>query len=833
MINTQPQKRQSSELVNCRTVLIFVCRQHTNILLTMDQREHLFWLLGLLFTASSGEVRYTLPEELQSGYVIGNVARDLGLRVMDLRARGAHVVSDGTVRLFEMDIASGNLKISQRIDREELCAQASVCTLHYQLLLEDPLQAHSLVLDIDDVNDNSPVYATEEIKLDILESSNIGRRFPLESAQDPDFGTNSVRGYKLTPNEHFTLEHSTQINGVMYPELVLKKMLDYETQREHVLKINAIDGGNPARSGTASILVRVLDANDNVPVFTQRVYKVSVPENSPMGTVIVRLNATDADDGLYGTITYSFRHTIGELFEINHENGEVLVAGVIDFEEANSYELDVQAKDGGGQTSHCKLKIDIIDINDNEPVVEIKSASANVLEDCSSGTMVALINVYDLDTGPSGHVTCVITENVPFKLVSDVKNYFMLVTDGVLDREMQAQYNITISATDGGSPALSSFKILTVTVSDINDNSPTFTQTNFIASVLENEPVNTYVLSVKAEDPDASSNSKIQYQISKHINTEDASFFTINSETGKLSTARPFDYESSVHYQIVIIAQDGGKPPLSSSCTVNVFVQDQNDNAPVVLYPVQSGGFLAEELVPVDAPRGYLVTKVVAVDGDLGHNAWLSYRIITATDPHLFSIGLHTGEIRTVRIFMESDEPKHSLVILVNDNGLKTLSVTCTINIGIASGLPVLNELLEFNAESQNSYNLTLYLIVALSIISCLFILFIGVFFYAQLCKRSYIHRSNSRSLPVFPTTYCPPSFAEFSHCGTLLNDERFDPFLTTGSWRGDFRFSSSTDTDTLKNRSAAYQKSTLRRISVDRPAIARAGAQHPFYVVT
>lgn len=791
------------------------------------------WLFCLFFGASRGEVRYVLPEEMQRGDVIGNVARDLGLKVTDLGARRARVIAEGTRQLFEMDIASGNLLISQRIDREELCGQASVCTLHYQLLLENPLQAYSLVLDISDINDNSPVFATEEIKLDIVESTMLGRRFPLESAQDPDLGTNSVRKYKLSPNEHFVLEMSAQINGATYPELVLKKTLDCEAQTEHVLKINAIDGGHPVRSGTASILIRVLDANDNVPVFSQHVYKASVSENSPVGLIIARLNATDADDGVYGTITYSFSHVsdkMGGLFEINPASGEVRVAGVIDYEDVNTHELDVQAKDGGGQASHCKLIIDVVDINDNKPVVEIKSASANVAEDSKPGTMVALINVYDLDTGSSGHVTCFISEDVPFKLVSEVKYYYMLVTDGVFDRENQAEYNITILATDGGSPSLSSFKILTIKVNDVNDNPPSFTQKEFDANVLENEPAGTFVVRVKAEDPDAASNAKIQYQISKYTNMEEALFFTINSETGEVFTSHPFDYENSVHFQIRIIAQDGGNPPLSSTCTVNVFIQDQNDNAPVVLYPVQSNGFVVDERVSVDAPRGYLVTKVVAVDGDSGHNAWLSYTIISATDYHLFSIGQHTGEIRTTRTFMDSDELKHTLVVLVTDNGPKSLSATCTVGVVISSGLPVLNELLEFADESDDSENLTLYLIIALATVSCLFILLISGVLYAKFCKRSYVYHSNNASLPVFPTTYCPSTFTDFSRCGTLLKDDRFDSFLTTGSWRGDFRFSSNTDTDTLKKRSAAYQKNTLRRASTERAIKVRAG---PCYVIT
>lgn len=809
--------------------------------LIMDQGIKLKWslrflLFSLVFGFSFGEVRYVLPEEMQRGSVIGNVARDLGLEVTDLNARRARVVAEGTRQLCELETASGNLLISQRIDREELCAQASVCILQYQLLLEDPLQAYSLVLDITDINDNSPVFAATEIKLDLVESTVLGRRFPLESAHDPDLGTNSVREYKLSLNDHFALEMSSQINGNAYPELVLKKALDREAQAEHVLKINGIDGGNPVRSGTASIHIRVLDANDNVPVFSQRVYKASVPENSAIGTVIATLNATDLDEGVYGELTYSFSHLsdkMGGVVEINPLSGEVRVAGLIDYEEASTHELDVQAKDGGGQASHSKLIIDIIDLNDNKPVIEIKSTSANVAEDSKPGTMVALINVYDLDTGSSGRVTCTISDNVPFKFVSEVKNYYMLVTDGILDREFQPEYNITVTATDAGSPSLSSVKVIKIVVHDINDNPPTFTQSEYVANILENQPVGTSVIKVTAEDIDDGSNAKIFYQISRDTNSEVSSFLTINTETGELFTSRLFDYELSVHFQIKVTARDGGDPPLSSTCTVNVFIKDQNDNAPVVLYPVQTTGFIAEDIVPAEAPKGYLVTKVVAVDADSGHNAWLSYRIIHATRPDLFMVGLHTGEIRTMRAFVEDDEPKQTVLVSVTDNGPESLSATITVSVVIGEGLPVLNELFEFADEPRESDNLTLYLIVALAAVSSLFILLISGVFYFKLCRRSYVYRSTAASLPVFPMAYCTPNFTDLSRCGTLLKDERYDSFLTTGSWRGDFRFASNTDTDTLKKRSAAYQKNTLRRASTDRATLKmRAGAPHPCYVV-
>lgn len=808
--------------------------------LMMHRLQLTWWLhfsfLSLLSSVSFGEVRYVLPEEMQRSSVIGNVARDLGLEVKELDARRARVVAEGTSQLCELDTASGNLLISQRIDREELCAQATACILQYQLLLEQPLQAFSIVLDITDINDNSPVFPTGEIKLDLVESTVLGRRFPLESAHDPDLGTNSVREYTLSQNDNFALEMGNQMNGNAYPELVLKKALDREAQVEHVLKINGIDGGIPARSGTAAILIRVLDANDNVPVFSQRVYKASVPENSAIGTVITKLQATDLDEGVYGEITYFFSHLsdkLGGVIEIDPLSGEVRVSGVIDYEEASSHELDVQAKDGGGQASHCKLIIDVIDVNDNKPVIEVKSASSNVAEDSKPGTMVALINIYDMDTGSSGRVTCTTSKNVPFKLVSEVKNYYMLVTDGILDREVQPEYNLTVTATDAGSPPLTSVKVIPIVISDINDNPPTFMQSEYNANILENQPVGTFAIKVKAEDVDDGSNAKIQYQISKDTNSEVSSFLSINSDTGEVFTSRMFDYEQSVYFQIKVTARDGGGPSLSATCIINVFIKDQNDNAPVVLYPVQSSGYIAEDMVPAEAPRGYLVTKVVAVDADSGHNAWLSYRIIKATRPNVFMVDLHTGEIRTTRTFIEDDEPKHTIVVLVTDNGLESLSATATVSIMLGDELPVLSELLEFADESQESDNLTLYLIIALSAVSSMFILLISGVFYFKLCRRSYVYRSTTASLPVFPTTYCPSSFADFSRCGTLLNDERYDSFMTTGSWRGDFRFASNTDTDTLKKRSAAYQKNTLRRLSADRATLkVRAGAPHPCYVI-
>uniref|UniRef100_A0A8C2EQL6 Cadherin domain-containing protein n=1 Tax=Cyprinus carpio TaxID=7962 RepID=A0A8C2EQL6_CYPCA len=750
--------------------------------MTNTRCERFFLFFSILFVAHTayGDVSYSVPEEMKRGSVIGNIAKDLGLDVNRLSSRKARIDTEGNRKRYcDINLNTGELIVAERIDREGLCGKKSApCVLQFQLLLENPLKVYSLLLDIQDINDNSPTFENGQIELELLESTDLGRRFPLESAHDPDIGANSVQHYQLSENEYFALEMYTQVDRNAYPELVLKKPLDRENQADHFLTLSGVDGGRPFRSGAASIHIHVLDANDNVPVFGQSVYKVSVQENSPRGTVLVKLNATDLDSGIYGEISYSFNHMPDKMrgvVEVDHVTGEVKVMVALDYEQASSHELDLQAKDGGGQSSHCKLIIDVIDVNDNSPVIVVKSTTSIVPEDASPGTMVALLHVYDLDTGTSGWVTCKISDDVPFKLVSEVKNYFMLVIDGVLDREKCPHYNITMTAVDAGTPPLFSSKTVAITITDVNDNPPIFKHSDYSIKFVENQPQGTLVIKVRAEDADEGQNARILYSLPEDA----ASHLSINAETGEIFTLRPFDYESSTHFHVQVMARDEGRPSFTSTCTVQIFIADQNDNAPVVLYPVQLDGYLAHDIVPRAAPADYLVTKVVVIDADAGYNAWLSYRIVKATQPNLFSIGLHCGEIRTLRPFAEGEEIKQTLIISVSDNGLESLSATATVNIIIEDGLPIIDELVAHDTDKlHGNSDLTLYLIMALAAMSSLFLVLIIAVVYMRLCRYRYI-------------------------CfNTLQKDDQYNSFLTTGSWKRDFRFGSDfVDLDMLNKR--------------------------------
>ncbi|XP_030251965.1 protocadherin beta-11-like [Sparus aurata] len=754
---------------------------------------HLLFFLFYITSMVSGHIRYSIPEEMKKGSLIGNVAQDLGLDLRRLRSGRARIVTGESIQYTELKTDKGILVVKERIDREQLCGDVTPCSFSFEVILENPMELHQITVEITDINDHSPSFKRDKIHFDISESANAGARFSLTSAEDPDVGVNGLREYFLSENVNFVLKQNSNADGKKYAEMVLQKPLDRESNPYVSLKLIAVDGGTPQRSGTVNIDITVLDNNDNAPVFNQSVYKATVMENSPSDTYVITVNATDADSGSNSVVTYYFSDLnsgLRDLFTIDEKTGVISITGSVDYEKDKKYELRIDAKDQGGLSDSSKVVIEVIDVNDNAPTLSVMSFTSPVSEDSSSGTTIGIINVKDLDSGENGQVNCRIEQNAPFKIKSNLRNYYTLVTDTVLDRESVSEYNITVVATDAGMPPLSTKKTFHLKVSDVNDNAPVFPQSVYNAFITENNSPGVSVLTLRAKDPDENQNARISYILEDaNIGASPVSeYVSINAESGVIHAVRSFDYEQIKQLVFSVKAQDGGSPPLSSNVSVKIMIEDQNDNPPQVLYPVQTGGSLVAEMVPRSADVGYLVTKVVAVDVDSGQNAWLSYKLQKATDRALFEVGLQNGEIRTIRQVTDKDAVKQRLTVIVEDNGQPSRSATVIVNVAVADSFPeVLSEFTDFPHDKEYNDNLTFYLVLALAVVSFLFITCLVVIISVKIYRWRQSRVLYHSSLPVIP--YYPPRYSDTLGTGTLPHVYNYEVCRTTDSRRSDCKF--------------------------------------------
>ncbi|KAF1384717.1 hypothetical protein PFLUV_G00123070 [Perca fluviatilis] len=493
------------------------------------------------------EIRYSIPEEMKKGSLIGNVAQDLGLDLKSLRSGRARIVTGENIHYTELKTDKGILVVNERIDREQLCGDVTPCSFSFEILFENPMELHHITIEVLDVNDHPPVFKKSDIMLDISESANLGARFVLDSAEDADVGVNGLQNYVLTSNDHFVLKQHVNPDGSKYAEMVLQKQLDREEVPHLSLKLIAVD------------------------------------ENNSPGVSVLTVSAKDPDE---------------------NQNARI------------SYFLEVSDLDGSS-VSQC---------------------------------------------------------------------------------------------------------------------------------------------------------------------------VSVNAESGVIHAVRLFDYEQIKQLVFVVKAQDGGSPPLSSNVTLKILIQDQNDNPPQVLYPVQTGGSLVAEMVPRSADVGYLVTKVVAVDVDSGQNAWLSYKLQKATDRALFEVGLQNGEIRTIRQVTDKDAVKQRLTVIVEDNGHPSRSATVIVNVAVADSFPeVLSEFTDFTHDKEYNDNLTFYLVLALAVVSFLFITCLVVIISVKIYRWRQSRILYHSNLPVIP--YYPPRYSDTLGTGTLQHVYNYEVCRTTDSRKNDCKF--------------------------------------------
>uniref|UniRef100_A0A3P8U1Q4 Protocadherin-8 n=1 Tax=Amphiprion percula TaxID=161767 RepID=A0A3P8U1Q4_AMPPE len=712
-------------------------------------------------------VKYQTFEEDAPGTVIGNLAKDISSSPSSsggsrTNFRMMKQFNSSFIRLRESD---GQLTIGERIDRERICKHTLHCLIAFDVVSfsKEQFKLIHVEVEVKDINDNSPEFPRKESSLEISENTAVGTRIPLDFAVDEDVGVNYIQSYQISVNSHFSIDVLSRADGVKYAELVLMKELDRETQASYALELVAMDGGNPSRSGTTRINIKVKDYNDNSPVFDRNSFSVDLPEDAPVGSLLLDLNAEDPDEGLNGEVVYGFGNQvppeIRQLFRVDRKTGRLTLESPIDFESKNTYEFDVQATDLGPNPSPaiCKIVVQVQDVNDNAPEISITPMTsitagiAYITEAAARESFVALVSTSDRDSGANGQVHCTLYGHDHFRLQQAYEDSFMIVSTSPLDREKIPEYNLTVVAEDLGSPPFRTITQYTIRLTDENDNAPVFSKPVYEVAVVENNAPGAYITTVVARDMDMGSNGKVSYKLADtyFMGSPISTFVSLDPASGSLYALRSFNYEVMKQLELRITASDGGSPPLSGSANVYVRIVDQNDNAPVISQPPLHNGS-AEVLLPRDAPSGYVITRVEARDADEGVNSELSYGLATG-EPSVFSVNKATGEIYLNQVLSHDVDETLSVTVTVSDNGRPALTSTATLHFLIIAGSPPSDRTvyqpggsLGGGEEAHSQWDLSVVIIVVLAG-SCTLLL-LAIILIATTCNRRKRDKSGEDS---------------------------------------------------------------------------------------
>nr|XP_016847432.1 PREDICTED: protocadherin-8 [Anolis carolinensis] len=702
-------------------------------------------LLCLLRPAAGKTLRYHIYEEEPPGTVIGTLADDLPAE------------RPGEQRTFPPAEAAGQrvpVLCLERLDREALCGPSSAwCALSFDVVClgapsssSSPSSSYQLLqveVEVVDVNDHAPRFPQAEVGLEVSEAALPGTRLPLGLALDPDAGANGVQSFALSPNRHFGLEAPRRADGLKGAELVLLAPLDREAQASFRLELVAKDGGSPARSGTATLALRVLDANDNAPAFPRggAPRLLELPEDAPPGAALLELGAADPDEGANGALLYSWGSQVGPearaLFALDPLSGRLSLRAALDYERHTAFELDVQASDRGASPlrAACKVLVRLTDVNDNAPQIDLRPLRAGdgdeggpdgevvvayVSEAAPTGSLVALVSVWDRDSGANEQVRLSLEppeegrqgppppfalrpahdeeeeeaaeEQEPGQEAKEKARSFLLLTTGPLDRERVPEYNLTLLAQDLGAPPARTARRLSVRLADENDHAPRFASPALRLPLPENNPPGAFLAALTARDPDLGPNGRVAYRLLLEDPLQQlrgaplSTYVSLDAASGALYALRSFDYEAMKELSLTVVATDGGNPPLSSTAQVAVRVLDLNDNAPVITHPAPRNGSL-EVWVSRRAGKGAQVCRVQARDADEGENAELSFALLPdpAAGPEdaaeaLFAVDAGTGVV-VLKESLSGEEPGRVFraLLRVSDGGRPSLSASAAL----------------------------------------------------------------------------------------------------------------------------------------------------------
>lgn len=709
-------------------------------------------LLALVQGASGKTLKYKVYEEQKVGTVIARLKEDVSAVLPKLPSSLSfrfRVMQLGGTPLLAVREDDGQISIGTRIDREKLCEKNSNCSIEFDVvtLPTEYLQLFHVEVEVLDINDNSPHFARAIVPIEISESASVGTRIPLDGAVDADVGENSLHTYSLTANNFFKIDVRTRTDGAKYAELVVMRELDREVQASYQLQLTASDNGVPPKSGSTLLKISISDSNDNSPAFDEQAYAINLLENSPLGTLIIDLNATDPDEGTNGKIVYSFSSHVSpkilETFKIHPENGHITLIKKADYETGASYELDVQAQDLGPNSipGLCKIVVKVVDVNDNKPEINInlmtpgKEEVAYISEGAPVDTFIALVRVDDIDGGLNGEVVCRLHGHGHFRLQKTHEKNYMILTNVSLDREKRSEYSLTVIAEDRGSPSLSTIKHFTVQVLDENDNPPCFEKSRYEVFKSENNSPGAYLMTVVASDPDLGTNGQVTYTIIDTVVQDSpiSTYVTIDPSNGAIYALRSFDHEDVSRIAFTVQARDGGNPAQSANASILLTVLDENDNPPIIHSP-SLRNHTAELPVWKYASPGQLITTLKVTDRDAGANGEVSCTIIGGNEDGLFVMDARRCELRTNASLEQAPRDIMEIRVDVQDRGIIPLSTGALLRLSVQENMDILPSLYP-TGSTQASLDLSLIVIISLGAV-CALLLIVMLMFATARCSR-------------------------------------------------------------------------------------------------
>ncbi|XP_050760866.1 protocadherin-8 isoform X3 [Gymnogyps californianus] len=762
----------------------------------------------LLALSRCKTVRYRTDEEGAPGTVIGTLADEMPVKAPgEMSFRLMRQFSNSSlVRVREED---GQLSIGEAgLDRERLCGQAPQCVLAFDVVScwRERYRLVHVELEVRDINDNAPRFPRAQMALEVSESAAPGTRLPLEVAVDEDVGSNSIQSFQVSLNSHFGVEAQTRADGARCADLVLLQELDRERQPSYTLELVAKDGGSPARSGTATVHVRVLDANDNSPAFAQGSVTVELPEDAPPGSLLLDLDAADPDEGPNGEVVYAFSSQVPpearRLFRLDPRSGRLTLEAAVDYERTRTYELDVRAQDRGAspRAATCTVVVRLADVNDNAPRISISALRgaasaagvAYVSEAAASESFVALVSASDRDSGANGQVRCSLRGHDHFALQRAYEDSYMIVTTSALDRERIPEYNLTVVAEDLGSPPFKTVRQYTVRVSDENDNAPLFAKPLYEVAVPENNPPGAYITTVVARDPDLGHNGKVTYRLleTQVMGAPISTYVSVDPATGAIYALRTFNYEILKQLDLRIQATDGGSPQLSSSTLVKVRMVDQNDNPPVIIHPVLTNGTV-EIGVSSKTSRDSLVAQIKARDADDGVNAELTFAFLEEPQQDLFTINPSTGDIVLRGDLSEELGQLFKVILTVTDNGRPPLATTATVNFLVTATAPSsIQEIAKPSSWEGKALQWDIPLIVIIVLAGSCTLLLVAIITIATTCNRH--KKEGFAAAPSYGKEPAPPVAIWKGHSFNTISGREAEKFSGKDSGKGDSDFNDS-----------------------------------------